>query len=281
MGRTLKDSIIIAINLLASVAYGQQVGIILSATDPRPLAKAAQAFELHYGIPMSYEDPAYAYDGDLIDKTDPTYKISHPDVRALIPKGGSVVLRGNLSALVSSPTDAIPLLQPLLDDHVRAGNPGEFALVQSGDGVVIVPTKVRDANGILLADQSPLEVRISFPELQRTDLETLDAICGTILANSGKKVMVATTPFIGLRSSGARGSYYVTIGANNEPARSVLQRTLAGLQWPDPRTQGSILKMGWRLLYDPGQKVYALNVHQVFKEAPTPTRQTVRRPVVR
>jgi hypothetical protein len=283
MKRTCKGSLVLGIGLVAGVGYGQVAGevIILSATGPRPLVKAADQLEARYGIPVSYEDATYAYEGDLVDETDPAYKLSHPGIRALGVKNGSAVLRGNLSASVRSPADAMPLFQSLLDDYVRAGNPGEYALVQSGDGVVIVPTRVRNENGVLLPDQSPLETRISFPELQRTDLETLAAICGAILANSGKKVVVGTTPFGGLQSPGTRGSYYVTIGASNEPARSVLQRTLAGLQWADSRTQGPILKMGWWLLYDPGERVYALSVHQVFREAPSPTGRTVRQPVVR
>lgn len=283
MKRTCKGSLVLGIGLVAGVAYGQvaREGIILSATGPRPLVKATDELEGRYGIPVSYEDAAYAYEGDLVDETDPAYKISHPGIRALGVKSGSVVLRGNLNALVRSPADAMSLFQSVLDDHVRAGNPGEFALVQSGDGVVIVPIRVREASGILVPDQSPLEVRISLPDLERTDLETLYAICAAIQANSGRTVRVGTTPFLGLRSSDTRGSYYVTIGASNEPARGVLQRTLAGLQWADPLTQGPILKMAWWLLYDPGERVYALNVHQVFRGAASPTGRRVRQPVAR
>jgi hypothetical protein len=200
MRRACKGSIVVGIGLLAGVAYGQ-VGVIFSVTGSSPLAKAAEEFEARYGIPISYEDPAYAYDGDLIDHTDPDYKGSHPGgSRALDPKVGTVVLRGNFRALVRSSTDAMPLLQSLLDDHVRAGNPGEFALIPNGDGVAIVPTRVRSANGVLSPDQSPLEVRISLPELKRTAKQTLDAICGAIQANSGKQIGVASSPFIGLQS---------------------------------------------------------------------------------
>src|SRR5205823_621062 len=118
--------------LLASVTYGQagpQV-VIFSATDPRPLAKAAELFERRYGIPISYEDVAYAYDGDVIDQINPEDKKTHPDVRALIPKGGSVELRGQAGAIAHTPSDARLMLQTVLDGHAKAGNPGEFALLQ-------------------------------------------------------------------------------------------------------------------------------------------------------
>jgi hypothetical protein len=262
MRRACKGSVVVGIGLLAGVAYGQ-VGVIFSLTDSRPLAKAAEEFEARYGIPISYEDPAYAYNGDLIDHTDPDYKRSHPGgFRALDPKVGTVVLRGNFRALVRSSADAMAMLQSLLDDHLRAGNAGEFALISNGDGVAIVPARVRNANGVLSPDQSPLETRISLPELRRTATQTLDAIGGAIRTNSGKEVGVASSPFIGMQP------YSVTIGANNEAARGVLQRTLAGLEYADGRTVGHIPKMAWSLLYVPGQKIYLLNVRQVLVEAP-------------
>jgi hypothetical protein len=293
MKRACEGSIVAALGLLAlAVAYGQQAAqvavtdpVIFSVTGSRPLAQAADEFEARYGITVSYEDPLYSFAGDLVDGMDPVYRLNHPGQTALYPRAGSVTLRGNFAASVESPADAMPLLQSLLDDYVKAGNPGEFALVESGDGVIIVPSKVRDANGILSPQQSPLEVRISFPEQERTASEAMDAICGAILANSGKKVVMGMEPFsMGVRSTDPRGlkaSYYVTIGARNEPARSVLERTLASLEWANPRTLGRISKMGWRLLYDVNEKTYALNVHGVFRLAPTPTGNTTRQPVFR
>jgi hypothetical protein len=275
MRRAYKNTVIVGIGLLGA-AYGQ-VGVIFSVSGSKPLAKAAEEFEAKYGIPISYEDPAYAYPGELVDHTDPGYSKSHPEgPRALSLKGGgSLVLHADPKMAVRSSAAAMPLLQSLLDEHVRAGYPGEFKLVPNGDGVAIVPVAVRNLNGVSLPDQSPLETTISLPESKRTAMETLNAICGAIRNNSGKNIGVASGPFIGTQP------YSVTIGAANEPARSVLQRTLAGLEYVDTHTQARIPKMAWSLLYDPGQKVYLLNVHQVLKEVLTPTGRTIRRPVAR
>jgi len=60
--------------------------------------------------------------------------------------------------------------------------------------------------------------------------------------------------------------YSVKIGATNEPARSVLQRSLPILKYYDSRTMGHIPKMAWSLLYDPGQKIFALNVRYALFE---------------
>ena len=264
MRRKHKGSVVVSIGLFATLAYGQTV--IISVTGARPLDQAAEQFEARYGIPVSYEDATYVYKGDLVDKTHPDYAKSHPDgPRALFPKGGTLVLRGdpNLPFYVAPGNAAMPLLKSLLDAHVKAGIPGEFKVIPNGDGLDIVPVAVKDVAGILSPDQSPLETKISLPELKRTGDETLNEICKAILASSGKKVGVGSSPFMGVQSI---PPYSVTIGARNEPARSVLQRSLPILKYYDSRTMGHIPKMAWSLLYDPGQKIYALNVRYALFE---------------
>jgi hypothetical protein len=265
----------LTIGFVAGLAYGQ-AAVIFSVTDPRPLAQAAEAFETHYGIPVSYEDANYAYAGDLDDKTAPEYAKSHPGGRrALIPKGGSLTLRGDPKLAVHSAQDAMPLLQSLLDDHKKAGHPGEFKLIPNGDGVAIVPSAVKNAGGILLPDHSLLETKISLPELQRTADGTIQAICEAVQTNSGKIIGLASSPFQGIQP------YSVTIGASNEPARSVLERTFESLGFAEPGHVGHIAKASWSLLYAPGSNIYALNLRQVRVEVPSPAGGKVKRPVFR
>lgn len=76
--------------VLANVSmFGQAAlqPIIISATEPRPLESVGKLFERRFGIPVSYEDAAYAYSGDVIDQTSQEYKKAHPEARALSPKG--------------------------------------------------------------------------------------------------------------------------------------------------------------------------------------------------
>jgi len=268
----------VATIVLTAATYGQALPsqVILSATDPRPLAKAGELFERKYGIPMSYEDVAYAYDGDVIDQTSPEYKKTHPEGKALMPKGCSVELRGQAGAIVRTPMDAKLMFQTVLDGHARVGNPGVFALLQNNDGLVIVPTSGRNWNGALVQDHSPLDTSISFPELRRTAVETLELICNTVADASGKKVVVGTTPLLGLP-----GQTVAIIGAANEQARSVLFRMLSSLQPSDLRTKAPSIKLAWQLFYDPGQSMYVMNVHQVMMEASSPIGVKILRPVTR
>ena len=46
----------------------------LSVNDPRPVALAAETLEKKYGWIVTYEDPPYAYDGDLVDVTEKVRK---------------------------------------------------------------------------------------------------------------------------------------------------------------------------------------------------------------
>lgn len=268
---------VVSISLLASLAYGQTV--IFSVTGTKPLAQAAEQFEMRYGIPISYEDPNYVYDGDLIDQTPPAYAQSHPNAPTaparVVPKGGSLVLRGDPKkqlSLFNAAADAMPMLQSLVDDHMKAGYPGQFKVIPSGDGFDIVPMAVKNSAGTLVPDQSLLETRITLPELQRTADRTLDGICEAIRSNTGKNIGVGMNQFQSL--------YWVaTVGANNEPARTVLERTLDGLHTNSSGAQ--IPKAAWSLMYAPGMKMYFLNVRQVIVEAPSPVGKMIRQTVFR
>lgn len=168
------------------------------------------------------------------------------------------------------------MLQAAVDDHKKSGNPGEFTLLQDAEGVVIVPVSVRNSNGVLVPNRSPLEVNITFPELQRSPLETLEVIATAIRAASGERVEVMSAPFQGLASKAL-----ISIGAANEQARSVLTRTLSTPFSNVGTAKVPQIKLAWRLLYDPGQRTYGLNVHQVMVEATSPTGATILRPVTR
>ena len=73
----------------------------------------------------------------------------------------------------------------------------------------------------------------------------------------------------------------VKAGAVNEHARSVLFRALVGLQPADPRTKAPSVKLAWSLLYDPGERIYVMNVHQVMMEVASPVGIKILRPVTR
>src|SRR5438132_2999391 len=78
----------IALVIVSGITALGQSATLLYVNGSRPLAQAAQALEHELGVSISYEDSFYEFSGDLIDKTDPKYKQTHPDARVLIPRGG-------------------------------------------------------------------------------------------------------------------------------------------------------------------------------------------------
>jgi hypothetical protein len=250
----------IAVCLPASILAQTQV-----VEASRPLSKAADLVEIRYGIAVSYEDAMYAYEGDVVDKTDPAYKSKHPEAKVLIPKPGRLEI-----ALPKAPaTQAVSLstiLQAIVDQHLSKGNAGQFKVIPIGQGYTIVPESVRNSAGVLIPDASPLDVRISFPEMERTAFDALSAICQAVSAASARRVVVPATP-----PGGLLVNQVVKLGASNETARDVLARLFANTHWADPRTVGLIHKYSWRLHYGPDVQMYALNVHEVMTEVSTPS----------
>ena len=234
--------------------------------EPRPLAKAALLWELHSGIPVSYEDAPYAYSGDLIDETAPAFKKDHPTITAYNLRGGSLRLEINLPSRSADPAEFGPFvtagIQKAISDHALGAYPGRFKLSQTLDALAIVPITVADKDGKFVSVVSPLDVAITFPTRLRDGLSAIEAICQRINATAGKNLVGMGTMPPSLQFQ------QIAVGADKEIARNVLVRVLSGLQWSDSRNLGKPYRMSWRLLYGPDTNIqrYALNVHIVEVE---------------
>jgi len=250
--------------------HTQNREVVLSINDPRPLSEAASQLEPILGIPISYEDAALVYSGDYARALDTDWgrkSAEHdPRFRATNPIGsigGSLEVRFTIDASVS----ARQVLQGVVDQHKARGNPGEFTLLSNGNGFSIVPAAIRDTNGILMPEHSPLDSVISFPTAERTGAATLEMICQAVTAASGRKVNLGNVP-LNLFFNTA-----VEVGADHQTARDVLLRTLRELHWNNGVRDVAIPKMSWQLLYGPARAMartpsladglYFLNLHTV------------------
>jgi hypothetical protein len=231
------------------VCQGQdQPPVKLSVNDPRPVAEAVKQLQEKYGWIITYEDPRLVNEGDLLDVTDPTYLQAHPGgSRALAHKGGHLEISYFVSSATGKPENPTALLQMLLNAHAASANPGRFELKQSGQVFHVIPAQVKDVSGRWVHQASILNIPITFPEKERSVLETLEAITGAISSATQLKVAIGAIPlnfFVRHRT---------TQSASSEPAREALIRTL----------ESTNRKFSWRLLYDPGMKMFALNVRSV------------------
>jgi hypothetical protein len=113
------------------------------------------------------------------------------------------------------------------------------------DGLIqVVPQQTRDKSGRLVVTKPVLDSKIALEAKPRTAMATLEAICEAVSAATGQKIEPGIVPFNAMRQK------KVSIGADNETARSVLKKLIAATG----------MKMSWALFYDPGTKDYALNM---------------------
>jgi hypothetical protein len=234
----------------------------ISLNDPRPLMKAADLVERRYGIPISYEDPEYLYEGDIhrgnvSEVADPEYRRLHPNASFVRPVDGALNI--DFSNTTKATTSVLGLLTGLASQHSNNGNPGRFRVAQLGTGIVIVPTEARSNAGVWTPSRTVLDFRIGFPTSSRSGDNTLAVFCQAVSLASGMAVVRGGGP-------NELQNLAVTIGANNEVARDVLVKILATLQWADGTT-APISRRVWRLLYSPSEHNYVLSLPGVQVEA--------------
>jgi hypothetical protein len=237
---------------------------VVSVDAPRPLAEAAEILTNGYGVPISYEDvSAYADESDLADITD--FLRSHPDSKTLSPRAGRLMVTFDAPtapSLIRPATSAnvSKALETLLRQHESNGNPGRFNIIETAAGLAVVPVATRNSLGIFVSDHSPLDLRISFPEVDTGADSGLRAFSEALGAASGKRIKLLDSLF----------TMDVKIGANNEVARDVLARLLTGLR----NRSGPAPKLAWTLAMEPGINAphsgdYSLSLRTVRMELAT------------
>lgn len=219
-----------------SAVYGMTAhGEELDATSNgwRPLSKAALKLSERLGYIVTYEDPQYAYSGDLRDATAEIRSSGASGPRIFVPAGGTLDLRRVLLPEIKSIDAAGGVIQQALDAQDRSATGGKFKLLKTGDVLHIVPDRVRNEKGEWIPQQSILDTRISIPRKPRSTYVMVEEICNT-LAKAHNLRVVFTTPPVALNATNNEEQ-----GADDEVARDVLMRTLA--------STGN--RYGWTLFY--------------------------------
>ena len=229
----------------------------LSISDGRPVAKAVEVLSKRHGIVITYEDPRYAFEGDLKDVTAAVSRSPvKPGHRVLVPRGGAMQLTYTLSPSSGKLEGLDAVVRKVLDSNVASGGGAQFELIQQDDVLHVVPVMLKNSEGAWVATRSILDTPITLPMESRSGLQTVDAICNALSAAAKVNVGITMAP------TNALASYQVVEGGTNEPARDILSRSLKQL------SKGMASRLGenyerqyvWQLLFDPGIKTYALNL---------------------
>ncbi|HLA10739.1 MAG TPA: hypothetical protein VJ023_09105 [Pyrinomonadaceae bacterium] len=239
--------------------FGENVGqqsnkVILSVEDPRPVAKAIVMLEGSYGWTITYEDPRYGYAAEITDVTEKVRRDLHKyqkgaAPRVFIPKGGELVFEYYVVTPTNLPPDPGLVVQQLLDAQAASANSARFRMERSDKLIHVIPIAIKNSTGKLVPQESVLDAVITLPAKERTGLQTLEALCTAISKRTHMPVIVGAIPLTMFLQHKDQE------GADSQRARETLSQLLE-------RT-GKGMKLSWQLFYDPGMKIYALNIHVV------------------
>jgi hypothetical protein len=200
---------------------------IYRITDPRPLARVADLLQMKFGVPISYEEEILQHSGDMVFASElPANKeaaAKNPEWRGpLVPRLGTLDLSIPSLAVLRQIANPTEFIQQAFDSRRSNKNTGNFKVVNLGEyGVSIVMDGLADSSGQMKSVVPALDTLVSFPEMDRSIVETIALISKAVESQNGK----------GFGFGGPGGvSYFEStrakIGANNEPARNVLARAL-------------------------------------------------------
>lgn len=224
----------------------------LDVNDPRPVAKAVRTLEDLCQCVITYEDPRIIYSRETKDVTDEVSRsIPAKSQRVIVPKGGALTVNYRAVPGTDRPVNLTSALNDVLKAHEREDGAGKFRIENSNGVIHVIPVAVKNINGKIEPQTSVLDAAISLPRQERTGMQTLTAICEAISKKNHMRVELGAAPLNLLFQ------HRSVQGFNNEQARTVLIRFLQ-----DVDKSG---RLSWRLLYEPGVKTYALNIHEVLE----------------
>lgn len=236
---------ILAVALQALTAPTSSKTVTVPAKTGRPVAEAIDLLQQVYGLPVNYEDLPYAYAADLHDVTE-QYRLDPGATNRLIMPRGRPFSFSYADPPVPEPLAALrtAIGDVILRDAATTGFT-RFVLRET-NGLAIAPVRVRDGSGRPTSVRAVLSTPITLAANGRTIDEVLDEIVALVTANSGQQVTLGS-------HSHLLGQHTSRVAAMNEPADALLSRVFSELP----------VRLVWRVLYDPANREYALNVLSV------------------
>lgn len=226
----------------------------LSVDDPRPVAAAAEMLEQKYGWIVTYEDPPYAHESDLVDVTEKVrkdldkYKPGQAP-KVFVPKGGPLELEYDVDPVTKKPAAPDVVIQQLLDAYAVNGKAGAFRLEKEGQRLHIIGTSARNKDGVWTAHESVLATVITLPAQKRNGMKLLEDFCAAVSQSGGTPVVIGTVP------TSLLIRYETEAGTKDQKARTFLVNEL-------DRMTGHA-RLSWQLFYSAQTKTYYLNIREI------------------
>jgi hypothetical protein len=238
-----------------SVVNDSKEIVITVTQQPNPLLQVATELSNELDVPISYEEPSWAFGADLMRFLDsPQAREADPEVVAKMnpkfrsPALGSAEVHRTIRKDQDKFEIAGSLLQESIEDHASRGNPGLFKIVRINNyGFTIVPTNIRGDKDQRVSTSSPLDERISIPKGARTFSATLELI-GQEVANSYRQHFT-----IANRSLGDLASQIVHTSGDSRTARDllveILREATSAVKSRNSQVNIQTLQFRWYLQY--------------------------------
>jgi hypothetical protein len=208
------------------------------------MAAVMDALVARYGYLVTLETPRYVFGDDLEDQSAQSRNDKGNGPRILMSR--SISLTMTLPPPGNTGLDGLEsILKKVAQDTGSNDHGAHYRVEREGDVFHIIAAEVRDSKGRWAAYTPILDTPISIPIADRSLYESLNSMCMAVQQAAHVPVEPLQIPFRALRNARS------TVGANNEPARTVLTRLLAGS------------KMTWRIFYDDASRSYFLSVFLV------------------
>jgi hypothetical protein len=205
-----------------------------------------------YGWIVTYEDPRYEHDSEIMDVTESTRNDGRLDRRVLVPRGGPFSVEIARPSPQATLADISRSLTAILEAHQASGNAGVFRLNNTGDTFHVSPAAVKARDGRLVPQTSILDVSVSLaPRKDRTVGQAVREVLAAVSQANGQTIGMGMVPTNRLVTSSFQE------GAPKQSARELLLRLLS--------STGAGLS--WQLFYNPSDRNYLFNIH-VVRNAP-------------
>jgi hypothetical protein len=195
----------------------------LTVFDSRPLEQAAQTLASEFGLRIAAEDPLYLWKGDLMD-----IGRAASGLQVFVPKRLLIETAFDLGA-DGQPLD-VPALLGSLVAQVSAERPFGYRVDVGPAGCTLVPTRMRNERGELVAYFSPLDTMVTLPQATRSLAASAYVITEAMKASTGYQIACCTPNVFNFDLQ-----TQVNFQVDHQSARHALQRLM--LLRPEPLVQ--------------------------------------------
>lgn len=230
----------------------------ISVKDSRPVASAIKLLETRFDRVITYEDPPLVSPDDTLDVTESVRRDLHKYApgkapRVIVPRGGELSVEFNRNDSVRD------VLARVLSEAERDTPATTFRTVERNGVIHVIPQSIKGPTGETIQVRSILDTPVQIPVQERTGMQMLEAWANAVSANSKKQIVIGAAPLQMF------STFKENQGLSFPNARDALTEILA--------TVGKGSKLSWQLFYDPGLKLYAINIYRVI--APAAPAQTL------